>query len=341
LEKNATVEATFSTQSGPQFADIAITGIAENTFSEDGEIVLDFNILSSSCMAKSVTLKTGSQFVSGDLTVTWSDESLWHPSDLESASCSQDVTVRFHKADGKYDLALVFKFEIQGADDADKYIETTVNLHIEQPSILDSLPIQAQMSFYTSADRISTADSYGLGHTVYGRIFTTTVVSVDNIDITSLVLKQLGYDNEWNTHDILNEWWSGYQGSYISPNHFDFSFVLNTTELHITTSDAGDEHLASIVADIEVSYLDGSSTNDRRRLAIGAGPDSSMETSGSFSITGENTAVQLILNTSSANKVRALQWATFGALIVGVCYVKRRMKSKDGVYSPLLLDDEI
>jgi len=346
LDKTAKVEATFSTiVTGAPFADIAITGIAEETFSENGQIVLNLNIISSSCMEKSVTLKEGNALVSGDLTVTWSDESMWHPDSLNSASCSQDCTIEFMKADGVFDLPLVFRFQIQAADNAGEYVDEAVNLHIQQPTILDSLPLQAQISFYFDSNRNATSDSFGLGHTVYGRIITTTVVTVDSISLTGLALEQLGYDDQWKTFDLLTASWSEYQGQYVAPDHFDFSFKLATTDLHITES-GNDNHLAKIAADIEVTYLDGSNAN-RRRLAMSSGADSSMEASRSFRITASDANsdrnVAAILEVSPAQTLRALQWTVFGGLLILSlwCICRQLKHHQSAVYTPLMLDNDI
>jgi len=339
LEKTANVEATFGTEVGAAFADIAITGIAEESYSENGEIVLNFNILSSSCMEQYVTLKNGSAFISGDLTITWSDEEIWHPDGSVSASCSQDVTIKFLKAEGVFDLPLVFQFQIKAANDAGEFIEEYVNLHIEKPSILDSLPVKAHMTLYFNANRNETSGSFGMGHTVYGRITTTTVVSVDAIHITSLVIEQMGYDNQMKSFDLLTSAWSDYQGGYVSPNFFEFSFELDSTELHITES-GSDAHLATISADIEVSYLDKSSTTDRRRLTAGSESDFSIQSMGSFRITAFNSDTEENVTTfrfSSSYKLRALQSAGFITLFVLCVYcIRRQNRHQSEIYTPLI-----
>jgi len=357
LEKTATVEATFKTSVTALAYDIAITGIAEETQSENGEIVLTFDILSSSCMEKSVTLKTcvedstcgGQDVINGGITSTWSDEKLWREGGMSTSSCRQDVTVTFKRKNGEYNLPLVFEFQIQAADDSGEKIYQAVDLHIEEASILDTLPIQTTMSFYLTEERTNRVESFGLGHTVYGRIKTTTVVSVDSIVLSSLVLEQMGYDNEMQTFDIMTLSWAEYQGEYPeSSDHFDFSFMLKSTDLHITASNSGSDHLASIEAAIAVTYLDGSTTNDRRQLAIAPanidGSDASMEAMGSFAITAadEEENVAALLEITSSYKSHFLQLAAAGGFLALFLYcVRRQMKYQHESYSPLLVDDEI
>jgi len=279
LDSNATVEASFETVIPFGVStDIQITGLAEESFEEGGDIVLSFNIISGSCVEHHLVLVEGQNFVDGEINVDWGEAELLQPSaDVEQSFCSQDVTVTFKKAKDVFNAQLKFEFQEQAASDSGSFVYATADMHIIEPSILDSLPIRSTLLFYGNDTFSETSDSFGLGETVYGEITATTVIEIDSIELSSVQVSQMGYDGFSQTWDLMTEDSLQYSGSYIAPNHYRFSFELGDTRFHVTE----EGQLADITADFQVTYADGSTT--RRSLSEDNGFSS--EATAAFSIT--------------------------------------------------------